>query len=753
MPSCSAPSCLQPLGRVLLNSSPSQTTSQQYTSYIYTSFPTLANIVNQAYNYDIYKNEFNTSPLLNAFIGTFATYLNENQVPFIDIIYRNPNIINFFYYNPRLMTFFLENCTYFQNFVNITEIADPMTDIYQLIYNIGSPLSDYLNPCPPPVSEFSCIGLDYNLDSLISQNSILQSLLQQNYNNNIYYLSLYNNDNLVQLLSNTTYFDQLSPIIQSNPNLLNFMSQNDRLVLALLANPALIADMIAIPHIADPAYDLNILFYQSPEFTSYIDYPPSFDPLSLCTVFVTPTECGNANVIIDVLAGNLSANLDLLSVPFGNLNITGNLIGNVAANITEFSNISVTNDNFTNSSTPTAATNPLFALQNIQFQINQAVYENLYSRNVYNSRVDGVCSTSGGNSSGNLTPSGCSLAPSGQNSSIQIRTTAPFNQFVSGIGKIYIRTLNLMIPDLFRLPWSDPTQNASVSKDNPFSEGTNTVCPYLYYKNSKPSGFQNGVYNKQCLLDDSLIKSLLYFGFSGMMSYILAKNNPFNVTVTYANPTYPATNTTIQIQGQSSPFHLINFMTNNIRELNIPIQPNQNAYKFDSFVSYFYKRFSPYTLLYQLVLLLQQMDISYRNKSAGKTNCDHTIPWDFTIAGYYDTEEIISDYPIPRLKQSEMVDIYLLYQRIRGLQTLNYRLNLNSAQLFYSAYTQDSYLDFLRILTLTREVLRDVYLEYTYRAQSKTRYIQKYMYPQEFEVCKATFNRYIKNKMNLAIKH
>jgi hypothetical protein len=424
----------------------------------------------------------------------------------------------------------------------------------------------------------------------------------------------------------------------------------------------------------------------------------------------------------------------------------------------EFTNISVTNDNFTNSSTPTAATNPLFALQNIQFQINQAVYENLYSRNVYNSRVDGVCST--GNTqeayaaaTGNLTPSGCSPSLGGQNSSIQIRKKAPFNQFVSGVGKIYIRTLNLLIPDLFRLPWSDPTQNASVSKDNPFSEGTNTVCPYLYYKNTKPVGFQNGVYNKQCLLEDSLIKSLLYFGFSGMMQYILAKNPPFQVTVTYANATYPATNTKIPIKGQMSPFHLINFMTNNVRELNIPIQPNQTAYKFDTFASYFYKRFSPYTLLYQLVLLLQQMDISYRNKSGGKTNCDHVIPWDFTIAGYYDTEEIISDYPVPKLKQSEMVDIYLLYQRIRGQQTLNYPLNLNSVQLFYSAYTPASYLDFLRILTLTREVLRDVYLEYMYAAQSKTRYVQKYMYPAEFEACKATLNRYVKNKMNLAMKH
>ncbi len=62
-------------------------------------------------------------------------------------------------------------------------------------------------------------------------------------------------------------------------------------------------------------------------------------------------------------------------------------------------------------------------------------------------------------------------------------------------------------------------------------------------------------------------------------------------------------------------------------------------------------------------------------------------------------------------------------------------------------------MDFLKILTLTREVLRDVYLEYSYIAQNKTRYIPKYMYPIQFENCKNIVNRFIKNKMNLAMKH
>jgi len=202
-----------------------------------------------------------------------------------------------------------------------------------------------------------------------------------------------------------------------------------------------------------------------------------------------------------------------------------------------------------------------------------------------------------------------------------------------------------------------------------------------------------------------------------------------------------------------SPFHLINFMTRNIVQLNIPIQENNNSYKFDSFVSYFYKKYNHHSLFYQLVLLLQRMDLSYANKSGGKTNCDYYVEWDFTIAGYYDTEEIKSDYQNPTLKQSEMVDIYLLYQRIRGVQSANYALNLNSVQLFYSAYTPDSYMDFLHILTLTREVLRDVYLEFRYITEKKERYIQKYMYPQEFDNCKDTINRYLQNKMNLAMKH
>jgi hypothetical protein len=62
-------------------------------------------------------------------------------------------------------------------------------------------------------------------------------------------------------------------------------------------------------------------------------------------------------------------------------------------------------------------------------------------------------------------------------------------------------------------------------------------------------------------------------------------------------------------------------------------------------------------------------------------------------------------------------------------------------------------MDFLHILTLTREVLRDVYLEFRYITEKKERYIQKYMYPQEFDNCKDTINRYLQNKMNLAMKH
>jgi hypothetical protein len=249
------------------------------------------------------------------------------------------------------------------------------------------------------------------------------------------------------------------------------------------------------------------------------------------------------------------------------------------------------------------------------------------------------------------------------------------------------------------------------------------------------------------------MKSLLYFGFSGVTKCLLALYPPFEVSVVYADPTYNATNTKIPIDNIMSPYHLINFMTNNIQQMNIPIQENNNQYKFDSFVSYFYKRYSYHSIFYQLVRLLQIMDLSYRNKSGGKTNCDYSVEWDFTIAGYYDTEEIKSDYQKPTLKQSEMVDIYLLYQRIRGQQSINYGLNLNSIQLFYSAYTPDSYMDFLRILTLTYQVLRDVYLEFRYITEKKTRYIQKYMYPDEFENCKSTINRFLKNKMNLAIKH
>ena len=711
--------------------------------------PTFQNILKQAYNYDIYKSEWESSKLLRDFIGLFARYCSEYDTTFLDMIYQNPNIINFFYYNPNLMNFFMMNPTYFAEFINNESFYSPLTpsvisphgvpgltDIYQTIYNSGSILADYLDPSPNPVDEFSCIGIDYHLDILLQHNAILSALVNQNYNNNIYYLSLYNNENLVTLLSNTEYFNKLSAIIQSNPNILNFLSQNNALVLKLLADLEMIDAMVALPNIGYPKYDLNVIFYQSEIFRDCILYPPSFDPLQLCTIFTSPTTCGNANVIIDILAGNFTANVSLEGVAFGNLSITGNLYGNVSANIVQFLDISTTGDNFTNSSNPSATTTPLQKLYTLNAQISQGVYDNLYNPQVYSSAVDGVCGDT-----------------SDKSSSIRIRTTAPFHQYISGVGKIYIRTLNLLIPDLFRLPWSDPTKRASVSKDDSFSEGKNTVCPYFYYKETKPPGYIEGVYNKQCLLDDQLIKSLLYFSFTGQTTSLLQKYPPFDVSIVYANPTYPSTNTTIPIAGQASPFHLINFMTKNMYELKIPIRPNNNMYKFDTFVQYFYRRYSADSLLYQLVYLLQQLDISYEHQRGGRTICNYTVPWDFTIAGYYDTQEIKSDYPVPNLKQSEMVDIHLLYQRYQGTSTLNYAVGINSVRLFYSAYTPDSYRDFLHVLSLTKEVLRDVYLEFSYASNQKVRYIQPYMRAPQFDECKATVNRFLQNKINLAMKH
>jgi hypothetical protein len=153
-----------------------------------------------------------------------------------------------------------------------------------------------------------------------------------------------------------------------------------------------------------------------------------------------------------------------------------------------------------------------------------------------------------------------------------------------------------------------------------------------------------------------------------------------------------------------------------------------------------------------MVYFLQQLDIAYEYQRGSRNLCNYIVPWDFTIAGYYDTQEIKSDYPTPNLKQSELVDIYQLYLRYQGISSLNYPVGINSVKLFYSAYTPDSYRDFLHILTLTKEVLRDVYLEFSYASNQKVRYIQPYMRAPQWEECKATVNRFLQNKMNLAMK-
>ena len=52
--------------------------------------PTFQNILKQAYNYDIYKNEWESSKLLRDFIGLFERYCSENETTFMDMIYQEP---------------------------------------------------------------------------------------------------------------------------------------------------------------------------------------------------------------------------------------------------------------------------------------------------------------------------------------------------------------------------------------------------------------------------------------------------------------------------------------------------------------------------------------------------------------------------------------------------------------------------------------------------------------------------------------
>ncbi len=228
------------------------------------TYPLLAECVNQIYNLlpskpFIYKLTLNQINILEFIYYAIQNVPTKNIVT--EVIYGNPNFINFLYDNPNLVAYFTQNLAVFQNYMTLSGLNSPIVDLYQLTLYFGTRtgntgISAQLNQKPLIVGINSGIGTSAPLTTLIETNDSLKSLINQNYNFNIYYTYLITYPKVVTLL--TENFSLLYAVYQ-NPNIITFLGNNPKLVDYFLSNEYAIELFLSIPNVTNPMYDLYAL--------------------------------------------------------------------------------------------------------------------------------------------------------------------------------------------------------------------------------------------------------------------------------------------------------------------------------------------------------------------------------------------------------------------------------------------------------------------------------------------------------------
>lgn len=238
----------------------------QYVLYniLLNTYILLKDCVNQIYNLlpnipYLYKNTLNNLNVLEFIYFTLQNVTSINLVS--NIIYGNPNFINFLYDNPNLITYFTQNISILQNFMTLPGLDTSIMDLYELVkyyatYSGNSNISTQLNQSPRIVGINSGIGTNSTLSTLIENNSAFQSLINQNYNLNIYYTYLITYPSIVDLLFNN--FNLLYSVYK-NPNIITFLGNNPKLLAYFIVNPYAIELFLSIPNVDNPMYDLYTL--------------------------------------------------------------------------------------------------------------------------------------------------------------------------------------------------------------------------------------------------------------------------------------------------------------------------------------------------------------------------------------------------------------------------------------------------------------------------------------------------------------
>ncbi len=243
-------------------------TNLEYTYVLYetllNTYTLLRECVNQPYNLlpnipYIYILTLKHLPILEFIYYTIQNVSSINLVS--NVIYGNPNFINFLYDNPNLITYFTQNRSILENFMTLPGLDSPILDLYQLViyygtYTQNQNIIQQLNQSPRVVGVNSGIGTNPMLTSLLETYASLQSLINQNYNLNIYYTYLITYPSIVSLISNN--FNLLYAIYK-NPNIITFLGNNPRLTRYFESFPYAIELFLSIPNIDNPMYNLYTL--------------------------------------------------------------------------------------------------------------------------------------------------------------------------------------------------------------------------------------------------------------------------------------------------------------------------------------------------------------------------------------------------------------------------------------------------------------------------------------------------------------
>jgi hypothetical protein len=230
-------------------------------------------IVNQQYNANIYYNSIHNVQSMISLISN-----NPNIINYINL---NPNILNFMAQNPKIIDFYkffygenISNLIFLYQLTNniiinsdasygiidnstIQSATNPIIDLYKFYYQ---KLQQYLNNNPNNLASTNGFGSNMNLNNLLTNNKPLETLVNQNYNYNIYKLFLLFNSHLVDLFSK--YPEILFYFVYKNPSMLNFLFFNNALLNALITNPSYVSLFITLTFCQNPVVNLYDVIYQ-----------------------------------------------------------------------------------------------------------------------------------------------------------------------------------------------------------------------------------------------------------------------------------------------------------------------------------------------------------------------------------------------------------------------------------------------------------------------------------------------------------